>query len=109
MRKPNLEKLSYVELLELRDNVQGAIERRKAEEQATLREKIQEIAKEAGFELEEVVAKRIAKRTRAKVAPKYRDPKDQAWTGRGRQPRWPVAELKKGKKLEEFLIGLASG
>ncbi|MCB1512526.1 MAG: H-NS histone family protein [Hyphomicrobiaceae bacterium] len=27
------------------------------------------------------------------------------WSGRGRQPRWLAAELKKGKKLQAFLIG----
>ncbi|MFW1863942.1 H-NS family nucleoid-associated regulatory protein, partial [Acinetobacter baumannii] len=26
------------------------------------------------------------------------------WTGRGKQPRWLVAEIEKGAKLEDFLI-----
>ncbi len=41
-----------------------------------------------------------------KVAPKYRNPDDQqdTWSGRGRKPLWMVAQLKKGKKAEEFLI-----
>ena len=30
--------------------------------------------------------------------------KDETWTGRGKQPRWLVAELEKGAKLEDFLI-----
>ena len=28
----------------------------------------------------------------------------ETWTGRGKQPRWLVAELEKGAKLEDFLI-----
>ena len=38
-----------------------------------------------------------------KVAPKYRNPanKQETWTGRGRQPKWVVALLKAGKKLED--------
>ena len=41
-----------------------------------------------------------------KVAPKYRNPdnKQETWTGRGRQPRWVVALLKAGKKLEDMKI-----
>ena len=106
MRKPNIEKLSYAELLELRDRVQEGIEQRKAEEQVALRAKMEELAAEAGFDLDDIVAKRKVGGKRGKVAPKYRNPKDrtQTWTGRGRQPRWLVAELKSGKKLEDFAI-----
>lgn len=41
-----------------------------------------------------------------KVAPKYRNPanKNETWTGRGKQPLWLAAQIKKGKKIEEFLI-----
>ena len=39
-----------------------------------------------------------------KVAPKYRGPKGETWAGRGLKPRWLTAELKKGRKLENFAI-----
>jgi DNA-binding protein H-NS len=39
-----------------------------------------------------------------KVAAKYRDSDGNTWAGRGARPRWLVAALKKGKKLESFLI-----
>ena len=41
-----------------------------------------------------------------KVPPKYRNPANKAetWTGRGKQPLWLAAQIKKGKKIEEFLI-----
>ena len=41
-----------------------------------------------------------------KVAPKYRNPANakELWSGRGKQPRWLAAQVKKGKKVEEFLI-----
>lgn len=41
-----------------------------------------------------------------KVAPKYRNPAKPAetWTGRGKHPRWMAELLKKGKKVEDFLI-----
>jgi len=39
-----------------------------------------------------------------KVAPKYRGPNGDTWAGRGAQPLWLTAELKKGKRREDFLI-----
>jgi DNA-binding protein H-NS len=49
---------------------------------------------------------------RAAVAPKYRNPEVPAetWAGRGLRPRWLVAALKGGKKVEDFAIaGAAKG
>ena len=39
-----------------------------------------------------------------KVAPKYRGPSGETWAGRGAKPRWLVAAIKGGKKLDDFLI-----
>ena len=39
-----------------------------------------------------------------KVPPKYRSPSGETWAGRGAKPRWMVEALKKGKKMEDFLI-----
>jgi DNA-binding protein H-NS len=39
-----------------------------------------------------------------KVPPKYRSAKGETWAGRGVKPRWMVEALKKGKKMESFLI-----
>ena len=39
-----------------------------------------------------------------KVPPKYRSPSGETWAGRGARPRWMVAAMKKGKKMESFLI-----
>lgn len=41
---------------------------------------------------------------RLKVKPKYRNKKGETWAGRGKPPRWLVAEMKSGKKKEDFLI-----
>jgi DNA-binding protein H-NS len=43
-------------------------------------------------------------RSGAKIAPKYRGPNGETWAGRGAQPRWMTAEIKRGKKREQFLI-----
>src|SRR6516164_5707810 len=49
-----------------------------------------------------------------KVLPKYSNPSvpTETWSGRGKQPRWLVAALRSGNKLEDFLItrpGKAAG
>jgi DNA-binding protein H-NS len=41
-----------------------------------------------------------------KVLPKFSNPSvpTETWSGRGKQPRWLVAALRSGHKLEDFLI-----
>lgn len=39
------------------------------------------------------------------VLPKYRNPQTaETWSGRGKRPRWLVAAIKSGHKIEEFAI-----
>src|SRR5258705_603160 len=40
------------------------------------------------------------------VSPKYRNPDQpsETWAGRGKQPRWLVAQLKSGRRIEDFTI-----
>jgi DNA-binding protein H-NS len=40
------------------------------------------------------------------VSPKYRNPDQpsETWAGRGKQPRWLVAQLKSGRRIEDFRI-----
>src|SRR5262245_44724025 len=39
-----------------------------------------------------------------KVPPKYRSHSGETWAGRGAKPRWLVAAIKGGRKLDDFLI-----
>jgi len=86
----------------------------------TVRAKLRAQAKAEGYTLEELFGgsatrktatrkatkKSTAGRKLGKVPPKYRNPenREETWTGRGKRPRWLVAELDKGKKIEDFLI-----
>jgi DNA-binding protein H-NS len=51
---------------------------------------------------------RASRRKYPKVMPKYCNPlaPSETWSGRGKQPRWLVAALSAGRKLEEFKISL---
>lgn len=43
---------------------------------------------------------------RKKVAPKYRGPDGETWTGRGLKPRWLTSALNEGTQLKDFLIAV---
>src|SRR5690606_22790421 len=109
MTKTNgLGTMSYAQLLELRDRVDAALEAARVAEKRELRTKMESMAAKAGLTLADVLdttaRARSSKLKGTKVAAKYRNPKDasQTWAGRGRQPTWLVAALKKGQKLETF-------
>ena len=40
------------------------------------------------------------------VVPKYRNPErpSETWAGRGKKPRWLTAQLKSGKRIDDFRI-----
>jgi DNA-binding protein H-NS len=44
------------------------------------------------------------------VPPKYCNPDQpsETWAGRGRQPRWLVAQLRSGKRIDDFRIKTAA-
>lgn len=51
-------------------------------------------------------AKAKVAKPRKPVAAKYRNAATgETWSGRGRAPKWLAAELAKGRKREEFLLG----
>lgn len=100
--------------------IEKAIKIAQARDKKSILAKMENMARQNGFELHELLAernnpvKRVAKkrsspkkpRTRAKVAPKYCNPDDhsQTWTGRGRQPLWVTAQLAAGATLENLQI-----
>jgi DNA-binding protein H-NS len=47
-----------------------------------------------------------ARRPYPRVLPKYKNPErpSETWAGRGKQPRWLSAQLRSGKKLDDFRI-----
>jgi len=109
MAKVNgLDKMSYAELSELRDQVDAAMIVAQANERKELRAEMEALAAKAGLTIADVLGgKRGGSKAKGtKVAVKYRNTKDmtETWTGRGRQPRWLVAALKRGQKIESFLV-----
>ncbi len=101
-RKSNLALMSVEALFKLREEVSTILSTRAHELRAQL-------ARLTGGEVGN--AKRRGRppgRKGKKVPAKYRGPKGVTWSGRGLKPRWLTAELKKGKKLEDFAIKKAA-
>jgi DNA-binding protein H-NS len=105
-RSKNIENMSFAELTAMQARIERAKVEKQSAERAALKQKMADMAKEAGFDLRELLDGR-GRGSRGKVAVKYRDPSNSAntWTGRGRMPRWMTAATKGGKaKKEDFLI-----
>jgi DNA-binding protein H-NS len=84
-------------LMDLRKRVDETLHKRRAE----LEQQLGRIAIVGG---RRVVRGRASALKGRKVPPKYRGPAGQTWAGRGARPRWLVAAIKGGKKLDDFLI-----
>ena len=94
MPKPNLSSMSVDALLQLRQDINK-----------TLDHKVHELRRQLSLlDGGPVRRKQAGSLKGRKVAPKYRSPSGDTWAGRGARPRWLVAALKKGKKVEDFLI-----
>lgn len=105
----DISNLSVEELERLTAQAEALIESKKDQKIEDAYNKIIEIAEAVGLTLEQFIeygSHKRKKTTRKAVEPRYRNQSNAAetWTGRGKQPRWLVAEIEKGAKLEDFLI-----
>jgi DNA-binding protein H-NS len=92
MPKSNLSAMSVDALLKLRADIEKTLNSRAAQ----LR---RELGKLSGGSL------KAAHPLKGRKAPiKYRDRAGNSWAGRGAKPRWLVAAIKRGKKVDDFLI-----
>ncbi len=97
---------SYKELkAKAEDLMRQAETARKAETAAVIAEIKKKMA-DYGISVADLGGGAKAAKSRKTVAAKYRNPANgEAWSGRGRVPKWLAAELAKGRKREEFLMG----
>ena len=101
----NVDKLPLKDLLELEVRVKKAIGTAREREKSEVRQEMMALAAKRGLSISEVFGGARASKG-SKVAVKFRNPDnpDDTWTGRGRQPKWLVAALKKGAKLDDFAL-----
>jgi DNA-binding protein H-NS len=102
MAKVSLSRMNVESLIELRDQVDQRLQEHRVEMQKQLERMDRAIAAVGGQRVARGGGSPLRGR---KVPPKYRGPSGETWAGRGARPRWLVAALKGGKKLDDFLIG----
>ena len=96
MPKISLSGMTVEALMDLRKRVDEMLDERRAE----LQTQLERIAVVGGAR----VVRGGSTLKGKKVPPKYRGPSGETWAGRGAKPRWLVAVIKGGKKLDDFLI-----
>ena len=101
MANVNLSRMTVEALMDLRKRVDETLLERRAEIETQLGRMDRAIALVGGARV--VRGGRSVLKGR-KVPPKYRGPSGKTWAGRGARPRWLVAAIKGGKKLDDFLI-----
>jgi DNA-binding protein H-NS len=97
MPKVSLSGMTVEALMDLRKRVDETLHKRRAE----LEKQLERMAVVGGAR---VVGGGGSALKGRKVPPKYRGPSGETWAGRGARPRWLVAAIKGGKKLDDFLI-----
>jgi DNA-binding protein H-NS len=107
MNLRNLKSMSVDELWSLHELVVSVLARKLSSEQTALEQKLRELGQNTADSLRKVSH---ARRPYPRVFPKYRNPArpSETWAGRGKRPRWLTAELRSGKKLDDFRIQPAS-
>jgi DNA-binding protein H-NS len=101
MQSRDLKAMSVDQLWTLHEELIAELGRKITEEKTRLEERLRQIRLPHIQEL-----RTRERRPYPKVHPKYRNPKnpEETWAGRGKQPRWLAAQLRTGKKLDDFLI-----
>jgi DNA-binding protein H-NS len=106
MKPHELKSMSAEELWSLHELVNSVLARKIAAEKAQLDRRLQQL----GARPSAPAKNSHARRPYPQVFPKFRNPAQpgETWAGRGKQPRWLTAQLKSGKKLDDFRIQSSS-
>jgi DNA-binding protein H-NS len=111
MRKLNPEAMSFDELWLLHEQLTQILSEKIRAEKLELEKRLAQLhgtepIGAAATSAAEPAVDRPQRRKYPKVLPKYCNPSAPAetWSGRGKRPRWLVAALEAGHRLEDFLI-----
>ena len=107
MERDDWESRSVDELWELYEKISAQLASRLIAKKDLLESRLRQLSER--FEAQ-VQHRKSRRRPHAKVLPKFRNPEEpsQTWTGRGKQPRWLAAQLRSGRRIDDFLIEHAS-
>ena len=99
MKIADLKSMSVDELWSLHERVDSILSRKILEEKRRLDRRLWQITRPN-------LPRAHARRPYPPVYPKYRNPNQpsETWAGRGKRPGWLSAQLRSGRKLEDFRI-----
>ena len=98
--------MAFDELLVAKGKIEIEIELRSARDRSRLIEAVGKLRSVSAAKSATASDARPHTLKGKKLPPRYRNPKNrkETWAGRGNRPRWLVAALKGGKKLEAFAV-----
>ena len=113
IKSTDLESMSVDDLWSVREQINQVLSARITTEKRELEKRLAVLNGGRGLiEGTETALSSNFSKTRRKyprVLPKYRNPlTSETWSGRGKKPRWLVAAIKTGCKIEDFQIDGAS-
>jgi DNA-binding protein H-NS len=102
--------MSTDEMWTLREKVAAALSGKLAAEKTRLEKRLRQL-KQGVESIGNNKNVGHARRPYPRVFPKFKNPAQpsETWAGRGKQPRWLTAQLRSGKKLDDFRIQPSSG
>ncbi|MET0709043.1 MAG: H-NS histone family protein [Tardiphaga sp.] len=97
MKRTELDGLSTDDLWSLHIEVSQLLQQRIQQEKLRLEERLKQLQIPVS-----------GRRPYPPVLPQYSNPDQpsETWAGRGKRPRWLVAQLKSGRRIEDFRIGV---
>jgi DNA-binding protein H-NS len=110
-----LDVMSVGELRQIASSAEALIRDKAEHEKRALREEMERRAADLGITIRDLFGEPVqpARRGRGKsakrsggggVAPKYKGPGGEIWSGRGRMPKWLQVAQAEGKSKDDFLI-----
>jgi DNA-binding protein H-NS len=107
MKRSDFERLSTEELWVLHQKVKATFKAKISAEKKVLEDRLSQL--NGRFRVEHT-SKTPERRPSPTVFPKFRNPEQpsETWAGRGKKPRWLTAQLKSGKRMDDFRIDLAA-
>ncbi|SDS99293.1 H-NS family nucleoid-associated regulatory protein [Bradyrhizobium canariense] len=107
-KKVELESMSLDDLWSLHEKISAILSARIKAEKHELEKRLAVLDRGVGVinqPGEALTSDAKPRRKYPRVLPKYRNPQtSETWSGRGKLPRWLVAAMKSGRKIEEFRI-----
>jgi DNA-binding protein H-NS len=112
MKRSHVKAMSTDELWALHQEVAALLAEKLILEKSVLESRLRQLNQQNDVVMESAKPKaksgsaKTARRAYPTVLPKYRNQAEpyETWSGRGKQPRWLIAQLGSGKHIEDFRI-----